>query len=118
MICEKFLRSMQMPDDVAEAQAWSRALVHCEYRGPGDLTAAIGRVAGHLQVSYGALYSLRYRPPKSVPTRVYKRLEAAYQAMCEKQERLRSRERKITLGETPIAAALVRAADALAGAKE
>lgn len=118
MFCKKFELGRDMSQFVADARKWAKELVRRETRGWGDLPRAMRCVARHCGVDYATLHALRYRPPKGVDASVYERLEAAYLAMCAKQETLHRHERKITLGKTPIAATLVRAADALARAEE
>lgn len=118
MICEKFLRGMQMSDGVGEAQIWARELVRREMRGPGDVGNAMRRLGQRYGIEYSVLYSLRYRPPKDIVVSVYERLRAAYLAECDRQERLLRHERKITESKGLIAASLMRAADALGGSTD
>jgi hypothetical protein len=114
MVCKKFGSGRDMSQYVADAQRWARALVKRECRGWGDIPRAMRRVAGSLDVDFSIIRDLRYRPPKGIDALVHERLEAAYLAMCEQQDELRQHERHITQVKNPIAAALVRAADALA----
>ena len=81
-MCKKFLRLAQKPDEelVAEARGWAKDLTRRETRGPGDLDNAMRRVAGRIGVPYGALWSLRYRPPKGVLASIYFALRDAFEA--------------------------------------
>jgi hypothetical protein len=103
---------------VADARKWAQELVTREVRGWGDLPRAMRRVSERCGIDFSILHALRYRPPKGVDVSVYERLEAAYLAMCEKQDRLRRHERALTTVKNPLAASLVRAADALARPKD
>jgi hypothetical protein len=94
MICEKFLRGMQMTDAITEARAWAQALVVGESRGPGDLANAMRRVSRRTGIDFRILYALRYRPPKDIVVGVYQRLRAAYLAECIRQEKLLAHERR------------------------
>jgi len=103
-----------MSSAVAEAREWAKVLVHREMNGPGDLPNAMRRVERRHGIPYSMLYSLRYRPPKDMLISAYLRLREAYLAECERQEKLLRHEREIASTKTLAAAALVRAADAVA----
>ena len=88
-MCKKFLRSAQKPESelVADAADWARDLMLRETRGPGDLANAMRRVAARLGVPYGALWALRYRPPKGVLASIYFALRDACEAERARQIR-------------------------------
>jgi hypothetical protein len=118
-MCEKSLRGKQMSSAfVAEAQKWAGRLVQSESRGPGDIDNAMRRLETRYGIPYSLLYNLRYRPPRDLLVSHFARLEAAYVAECERQQRLFAHEREITKAKTRFGALLVRAADALVGESE
>lgn len=73
---------------VADAREWANKLTVRESRGPGDTENAMRRLSARYGLDYGALWALRYRPPKRIFADVYFALAAAYQAECERQQRL------------------------------
>jgi hypothetical protein len=90
-VCKKELQEMS----IASAQQMARSLVHREQRGPGDLENAMRRLETKYGIPFGALWSLRYRPPRDILASVYLKIQAAYQAECERQARLLAHEAAI-----------------------
>ncbi len=88
-MCKKFLRSAQRAESefVAEAAGWAEDLTRREARGSGDFANAMRRVASRLGVPYGALWALRYRPPKGVLASLYFALRDAREAERARQIR-------------------------------
>lgn len=88
-MCKKFLRSAQRAEAelVTEAAGWAEDLTRREARGPGDFANAMRRVASRLGVPYGALWALRYRPPKGVLASLYFALRDAREAERARQIR-------------------------------
>lgn len=99
---------------VEEATDWARALVRRECRGPGDIEPAMRRLEARYGLPYSTLWRLRYRKPKDIMVSIYARLQAAYLAECDRQQRLLRHERTIAEAKTRIGAAFTRASDALA----
>ena len=115
-MCEKSLRSKQMSSAfVEEAQDWARRLVQSESRGPGDVDNAMRRLETRYGLPYALLYNLRYRPPRDILVSHFARLQAAYLAECERQQRLFAHERRITEAKSALGKVLVRAATFVAG---
>ena len=81
---------------VLHAQEMARVMVQRESRGNGDIDNAMGRLEARYGIPKQTFWSLKYRPPKDVFVSVYLKIMAAYQAECERQERLLSHEREIT----------------------
>ena len=81
---------------IADAQAWANKLLQREARGPGDMENAMRRLEARYGVQWRTFWQLRYRPPADVFVGVYLSLKAAYEAECERQERLLRHEREIT----------------------
>lgn len=98
----------------SDAIKWANDLVRRETRGPGDIENAMRRLESRYGISWRTFWELRYRPPADVMTGVYQRLNAAYLSEIERQEAMLRHEREITKAKGMFAAALVRAADALA----
>ncbi|MBB3808781.1 hypothetical protein [Pseudochelatococcus contaminans] len=74
-------------DPVDRASSWSHELVMRESRGPGDYQNAMKRVGRKTGVGYSLLWSLRYRPPKDLPTSAFLRLWRAWETVRENQMR-------------------------------
>lgn len=74
---------------VESAAATAAKLTTLRSRGPGDLDNAMRSVARAAGVPYSVLWRLRYRRShvRDVATSVFFRLQAAYQAECERQVR-------------------------------
>lgn len=83
-MCKKFLRSAFV-EEAAEKARW---IIRFEARGPGDLENAMRRIEQRYGVPYGALWSLRYRPPPDILTSVYMRICEAHAAEVERQRKL------------------------------
>jgi hypothetical protein len=101
---------------INDARQWAGALVQREARGPGDTDNAMRRISQRYGVDYGALWSLRYRPPKRIFADIYFQLRAAYEAECERQLRQLEHELTITREKAGSDRASVRAAQALVDA--
>lgn len=98
--CKNSLRSAK--DFVDEARQLARKMVQRECRGPGDMIPAMQRIETTYGVPYGVLWSLRYRPPKTVASDLTERLRAVYATMCERQAAaldLEATRAKATLGD-------------------
>lgn len=98
---------------VQDASEWASSLVRAERdRGHPDPIASVareGRVAKH------TIWSLLYRPPKKVAAEVYFAMGQLYERECARQAERYAAERKRTEAKTRFGAALLRAADRLAG---
>lgn len=81
---------------INEVREWANFLVMREYCGPGQMERALDRASMKTGVDRGILWSLRYRPTTEIFASAYFQLKAAYEAECERQERLLSAERQIT----------------------
>src|SRR3954451_645702 len=111
------LRGRQMTDAlVSDARAWANKLVLRESRGPGDTENAMRRLSARYGLDYGALWGLRYRPPKRIFADVYFALAAAYQAECERQQRVLAHDIAKTKAIAGAHHPAVRAAEAVVGA--
>ncbi len=72
---------------VDEAAGWANALLSRAFHGPGDtVEAATYRAEQKYGIPAQTFWALRYRKPKGILTHIYKRLEAAYEAECGRQE--------------------------------
>jgi hypothetical protein len=98
---------------VSDARSWANNLILREARGPGDTENAMRRLAARYGLDFGALWSLRYRPPKRIFADVYFSLKAAYEAECERQLRLLEHELAITKAKAGADHPAVRAVEAL-----
>lgn len=81
---------------ITDAQGWANKLLQRETRVPGDMENAMRRLEARYGVPWRTFWQLRYRPPSDVFVGVYLSLKAAYEAECERQERLLRHEREIT----------------------
>ena len=70
---------------ITRARAQAGELIRLESRGPGDTANAIARVARRARLSKSMLWSLRYRPPKSLPWDFVEAIKTAYAAACRAQ---------------------------------
>lgn len=86
-----------------------------ESRGPGDLPNAMRRLGRRYDISWRLFWSLRYRPPPDVFVGVFRKLQAAYMAEIERQQRLLRNELEITRLKAGAFHPAVRAAEALVG---
>lgn len=102
---------------VDQAAEWAKALTRSETRGPGDQPNAWRRLEARYGIPEYAFWSLRYRKPKDVAVSLYMRLQAAYRAECERQQRRLMHEIEITKEIAGANHAAVRAAEALVGEK-
>jgi hypothetical protein len=80
---------------LADARSWANELVRRESRGPGDMENAMHRLQSRYGIPWRTFWALRYRPPADVFVGVYLQLKAAYEAECQRQERLIAHERSI-----------------------
>ena len=99
-------------EGVTEAKEWANKLIAANHRGPGDTTdAAIHRAAIKHGLDPKLLWRLRYRTPKSMLIGAWKRVKAAYEAECERQEAKLRHELEVTK-------AIATSANALAAIRE
>ena len=119
---KKFLSETQMSDAayIEDAVTWSKELTRMRTRGPGDLENAMRSIERDYGVDYWTLWQLRYRARsiKDIGVLIYMRLRDAYHSECERQRRRYQHEREITESTGRVAAALISAADALAGTED
>lgn len=80
---------------VSEAKEWASHMVLREMRSPGDMENAMRRLESRYGIPWRTFWNLRYRPPADVLVGVWRQLKAAYEAECERQERLLAHERHI-----------------------
>lgn len=74
---------------VVRARDWARCLTARENRGYGDFLPAMRRLARRIGLrSWRDLWTLHYRPPNRIFADIYEPLRLAYEAECERQERL------------------------------
>ncbi len=106
-------------EGVTEAKGWANRIIAAHHRGPGDTTdAAIHRAAVKHGLDPKLLWRLRYRTPKSMLIGAWKRVKAAYELECGRQEARLRHELEITktLPATPARLALIRETEALLAA--
>lgn len=74
---------------VQRAALVSRELTRMKSRGPGDIPNAMRQLEREYGLDYWLLWRLRYTISriKDVPASAFARLEAAYRAECERQQR-------------------------------
>lgn len=78
-----------MPDVfVSNAQEWANELVRMNSRGPGDYENAMRRLEGRYGISWQTFLRLRYGRIKDISASIYTRINAAYCAECDRQQRL------------------------------
>jgi hypothetical protein len=80
---------------VSEAKEWATHMVLREMRSPGDLENAMRRLESRYGIPWRTFWNLRYRPPADILVGVWRQLHAAYEAECQRQERLLAHERHI-----------------------
>lgn len=102
---------------VSDADKKLRWMVRHETRFPGDTKQALRRLADRYQISYSALYTLRYRQPTDILMSVYLSICSAYAAELARQEKAFEHERAIAKAKTGLGAALLRLADTLDGTR-
>lgn len=98
-MCKTSLQSEQAVTDAAyveRAATWANWLTQSEARGPGDRENAWRRLETKYGITFGAFWALRYRRPKAILTSIYFRLQAAYEAECQRQLRKLQHEIEIT----------------------
>jgi hypothetical protein len=103
-------------EGVTEAKEWANKLIAANHRGPGDTTdAAIHRAAIKHGIDPKLLWRLRYRTPKSMLIGAWKRVKAAYEVECERQEAKLRHELEITkaISASEAALASIREAETL-----
>ncbi len=108
-------------EGVSEAKGWANQLIAANHRGPGDTTdAAIHRAAVKHGLDPKLLWRLRYRTPKSMLIGAWKRIKAAYDTECGRQEAKLRHELEITkaLPPTPDRLALIAETEALLAAMD
>lgn len=95
-MCKKVLPIMQAYVD--QAATWSKDLTRMRSRGAGDIENAMRGIEREYGVDYSTLWSLRYRRDriKRIGVEFYMRLQAAYQAECQRQMRKLQHEITIT----------------------
>lgn len=93
---------------VSEAKEWASAMVLREMRSPGDMENAMRRLESRYGIPWRIFHNLRYRPPSDVLVGVWRQLRAAYEAECERQERLLAHERHIAEAKVLTAEAVAR----------
>lgn len=103
---------------VDQAALWAKKLTQVEARSPGDMENAWQRLEVRYGVPWRIFWALRYRKPRNLTISIFTRLAGAYQAECERQERLFRHEREITAALAGPDSPLVRAASALASEDE
>jgi hypothetical protein len=104
---------------VDEAKEWANRIVAANHRGPGDtVDAAMHRAAVKHGLDPKLLWRLRYRTPKDMLVSTWKRIRAAYDAECARQEAKLRHELEITkaLPATPARLALIAETEALLAA--
>jgi hypothetical protein len=92
---------------LTEAQQWANAMVMREMRTPGDLLNAMHRLEARYGIPWRTFFNLRYRAPADVLVGVYRQLKLAYDAECERQERLLAHERHVAQTKLAAVEALV-----------
>ena len=100
---------------VSDAQGWANELVRRESRGSGDSENAMRRLEARYGIPWRTFWTLRYRPPRDVMHSIYVRLGRAYQAECERQERLLRHEIEITKIKCGSSCPAVRTSESLVG---
>lgn len=80
---------------VSNAQDWANELVRRESRGPGDYENAMRRLESRYGIPWQTFWRLRHGRLKDIYVSIYVRLQAAYQAECERQMRLLAHEIEI-----------------------
>jgi hypothetical protein len=73
-------RALEAAEFVDEAAAWARRLILDECQKAGEYLAAMQRVAEIFSIRYGTLWTLKYRPPKSIGAEDYFAIMSAYAA--------------------------------------
>lgn len=103
---------------VSNATEWANELVRRESRGPGDYENAMRRLEKRYNIPWQILWRLRHGRIKDIYVSLYVRLQAAYQAECERQMRLLAHEIEIAKAKGLAASPAVAKAVALVGKME
>lgn len=98
---------------VSNAQEWANELVRRESRGPGDYENAMRRLESRYGIPWQTFWRLRHGRLKDVYVSTYVRLQAAYQAECERQMRLLAHEIEIAKARGLTGSSVVAKAEAL-----
>jgi hypothetical protein len=116
-VCKNPLRRAVVTDVTAVDQAvsWAKRLTHSESRGPGDMENAWRRLEAKYGIPWRSFWSLRYRRPSEIAASIYLRLQAAYEAECERVLRRAQHELTLTKAKAGINHAVVAEAEALVG---
>jgi hypothetical protein len=72
--------ALEAAEFVEEAAAWAHRLVMDECAKPGDYVAAMRRASEKHSIPHGTLWTLRYKPPKSIAVEDYFAILNAYAA--------------------------------------
>lgn len=116
---KEFLQESKMTDSyVDQAAEWANSLTRVETRGPSDQPNAWRRLESRYGIPAHTFWSLRYRRPRDIAVSIYMRLQAAYQAECERQTKRLLHEIEITKKVAGASHAAVVAAEALVGEEE
>jgi hypothetical protein len=73
------------PMSAAVASEYVRAMIHRESTGPGDYERAMKKIGARYGIGFWTLDHLRKRKAKTIDTRVFARIRAAYLDLCERQ---------------------------------
>jgi hypothetical protein len=105
---------------IDNAARWSKDLTRMKARGPGDTDNAMRSIEREYGIDYWTLWKLRYRRSaiRDIGVSIYMRLQAAYQAECERQMRKLHDEIHETEAVTGPDSDAVRSAKALVGEGE
>lgn len=100
---------------IEQAAGWSKDLTRLRARGPGDIENAMRAIEREYGIDYWTQWRLRYRKNqiRDIGVSIYMRLQAAYQAECERQMRKMRHELEITKATRPAAPAVAAAQAAL-----
>lgn len=79
---------------VSEATMWASRMVSMNLRG-SDTENAMRRLEARYGIPWRTFWNLRYRPPADILVGVWRQLHGAYEAECQRQERLLAHERHI-----------------------
>ena len=111
---------MQGAAIVSDAAEWARHLVNKEIgRGAPTLDDAFTRCEQRYGIERHTFWALRYHRPTDMLASIYLKLKAAYDAECNRQERLYRQEAKRNEAlENAVSKTLAGAADRLAGTKD
>lgn len=116
-MCKKVLPKMSDVAYLDQAAQWSKDMTRMKARGPGDTDNAMRQIEREYGIDYGFLWSLRYRRDrlKRISKSVFDRIEAAYQAECQRQVQKLKNEIRTTEEIAGADCRAVRAAKALVG---